>query len=52
MTGVPTVTPEAVKITPPDERASLAISWSGGPVIKTGKASVPKISSLRPGTGA
>ncbi|MDI6411916.1 DUF4232 domain-containing protein [Streptomyces albus] len=52
MTGVTTVTPTAAKITPPDERASLTAPWSGGPVTNTGKASVPKIGPLSPGTGA
>ncbi|MFI0860843.1 DUF4232 domain-containing protein [Streptomyces smyrnaeus] len=51
MTNVTTVTPSAAKITPPDERASLRVPWSGGPVTNTGKASVPKIGPLAPGTG-
>ncbi|MBO8192176.1 DUF4232 domain-containing protein [Streptomyces oryzae] len=51
VTNVTTVTPSAVRVTPPDERASLRTSWSGGPVTNTGKASVPKIGPLAPGTG-
>ncbi|MFI8850832.1 DUF4232 domain-containing protein [Streptomyces sp. 891-h] len=51
VTNVTTVTPSAAKVTPPDERASLRVPWSGGPVTNTGKASVPKISPLAPGTG-
>jgi hypothetical protein len=51
-TGVPTVTPKTALITPPDQRASLRVSWKGGPVTATGKASVPKIGTLNPGTGS
>ncbi|GAA2591055.1 DUF4232 domain-containing protein [Streptomyces axinellae] len=51
MTGVPTVTPKTALITPPDQRASLRVAWKGGPVSATGKASVPKIGTLSPGTG-
>ncbi|NSC22552.1 DUF4232 domain-containing protein [Streptomyces albus subsp. chlorinus] len=51
MTGVTTVDPAAARITPPDERASLTAPWEGGPVTNTGKASVPKIGPLAPGTG-
>ncbi|MEV6790792.1 DUF4232 domain-containing protein [Streptomyces sp. NPDC051320] len=52
MTGVTTVTPAAVEITPPDETASLKVAWSGGPVTNTGKASVPKVGPFSAGTGA
>ncbi|GAB2810238.1 DUF4232 domain-containing protein [Streptomyces daliensis] len=52
MTGVPTVTPDSVLLTPPDQRTSLKIDWSGGPVTATGKASVPKIGALSAGTSA
>ncbi|WP_079134965.1 DUF4232 domain-containing protein [Streptomyces qinglanensis] len=52
MTNVTTVTPSAAKVTPPDERGSLRVDWSGGPVTNTGKASVPKIGPLSSGTGA
>lgn len=51
MTNVPTVTPDSALLTPPDQRASLKVDWSGGPVTATGKASVPKIGTLSPGTG-
>ncbi|MGI5353393.1 DUF4232 domain-containing protein [Streptomyces sp. CA-250714] len=51
VTNVTTVTPSAVRVTPPDERTSLRTPWSGGPVTNTGKASVPKIGPLAPGTG-
>ncbi|MGP3990115.1 DUF4232 domain-containing protein [Streptomyces sp. 3N207] len=52
MTDVPTVTPDSALITPPDQRASLRVDWSGGPVSATGKASVPKIGPLSAGTGS
>ncbi|UNS98104.1 DUF4232 domain-containing protein [Streptomyces tubbatahanensis] len=52
MTGVPTVTPDAALITPPDQRSSLKVDWTGGPVSATGKASVPTIGALTPGSGA
>lgn len=51
MTGVPTVTPDTALITPPDQRTSLRVDWKGGQVTATGKASVPKIGALTPGTG-
>ncbi|MDJ1136630.1 DUF4232 domain-containing protein [Streptomyces iconiensis] len=51
MTGVPTVTPDTALLTPPDQRASIRVDWNGGPVTATGKASVPKIGTLSPGTG-
>ncbi|MGQ4514811.1 DUF4232 domain-containing protein [Streptomyces sp. DW26H14] len=34
MVGGATVTPAAVEITPPDEKASLKVAWSGGAVSK------------------
>jgi len=52
MTHVTTVVPDAVKITPPDERTHLVIPWSGGPVTNTGKASVPEIGPLHAGSDA
>ncbi|MFJ8113757.1 DUF4232 domain-containing protein [Streptomyces sp. NPDC096132] len=50
-TGVTTVIPAAVLVTPPDETASIKVAWSGGKVSNTGKASVPQVSPLRPGDG-
>ncbi|SHH41915.1 DUF4232 domain-containing protein [Streptomyces sp. 3214.6] len=50
-TGVTTVTPAAVLVTPPDETASIKVAWSGDKVSNTGKASVPQVSPLRPGDG-
>jgi len=52
VTGVRTVTPDAVKITPPNERTSLKVPWPGGTVTKMGQESVPMITALRPGNGA
>ena len=49
VTGVRTVTPDAVKITPPDERTSLTVKWLGGSVTRSGQASVPKITPLHHG---
>ncbi|MFF3334080.1 hypothetical protein ACFYWX_31765 [Streptomyces sp. NPDC002888] len=46
-----TVTPTAVLVTPPDETASIKVSWRGGKVSNPGKASVPQVSPLRPGDG-
>ncbi|MDX3235000.1 DUF4232 domain-containing protein [Streptomyces sp. ME03-5709C] len=51
VTGVTTVTPAAVLVTPPDETASLKVAWTGGKVSNTGKASVPRLGLLQPGTG-
>jgi hypothetical protein len=51
VTGVTTVTPAAVLVTPPDETAPIKVAWSGGKVSNTGKASVPQVSPFRPGDG-
>lgn len=50
ITGVTTVDPAAVEITPPDEKASLKTSWPGGPVTNTGKGSVPQVGSFQAGS--
>jgi hypothetical protein len=50
MTGVTTVDPAAVEITPPDEKAPLKTSWPGGPVTNTGKASVPQVGPFQAGS--
>lgn len=52
MTGVTTVTPATVEITPPNQTTSLKVPWNDTPVTNTGKASVPKIGPLAPGSGA
>jgi hypothetical protein len=50
-TGVTTVTPTTVLVTPPDETTPIPVPWRGGEVSDTGKASVPRVSPLRPGDG-
>lgn len=50
VTGASTVTPAAVRITPPDETASIKATWSGGPVPNPQKNSVPKVGAFNPGT--
>ncbi|MFJ2645678.1 DUF4232 domain-containing protein [Streptomyces sp. NPDC087420] len=52
ITGVTTVTPAAVLITPPDEKDALKVAWTGGSVTNTGKASVPSVGVFTAGTGA
>lgn len=52
ITGVTTVTPAAVLVTPPDETLALKVPWTGGRVSNTGKASVPRVGPLQPGSGA
>ncbi|GLX54581.1 lipoprotein [Streptomyces hygroscopicus subsp. hygroscopicus] len=52
VTGVTTVTPAVLRITPPDETAWIPVSWTGGEVSDTGKASVPRLSPLRAGDGS
>jgi hypothetical protein len=51
MTGVTTITPAAIRLTPPDERDYLKAPWKGGPVSNTGKASVPRVGPFAEGTG-
>ncbi|MDT0413545.1 MULTISPECIES: DUF4232 domain-containing protein [Streptomyces] len=50
-TGVTTITPAAIRLTPPDERDYLKAAWKGGPVSNTGKASVPRVGPFTAGTG-
>ncbi|GAA2611923.1 DUF4232 domain-containing protein [Streptomyces axinellae] len=51
MTGVRTVAPDGVRVTPPDQTQSLQIDWTGGPVTDSDEGSVPKLGPLAPGTG-
>ncbi|WP_037857357.1 DUF4232 domain-containing protein [Streptomyces sp. NRRL S-340] len=51
VSGVTTVTPAALLVTPPGETESSRVRWSGAEVSDTGKASVPQVSPLRPGDG-
>lgn len=52
MTGVATVDPDAILITPPDEKQSLKVNWTGSEVTRSGAASVASVSPLRPGDGS
>ncbi|MGW7518694.1 DUF4232 domain-containing protein [Streptomyces sp. NPDC054796] len=52
MTGVETVTPATVVITPPDQQASLPTPWNGDPVTNSNEGSVPKVGPLTAGTGS
>ncbi|WP_314617371.1 DUF4232 domain-containing protein [Streptomyces stackebrandtii] len=52
LTGVTTVTPEALRVTPSDETEWISVPWTGGRVSNTGKASVPRMSPFRGGDGA
>ena len=52
MTGVATVQPDAILITPPDEKKSLKVDWKGSKVTRSGAASVASVSPLRPGDGS
>ncbi|MFF7987452.1 DUF4232 domain-containing protein [Streptomyces sp. NPDC007901] len=52
ISGVTTVTPVAVRVTPPDETEPIRVRWTGGRVSNTGKASVPQVSPFRPGDGS
>ncbi|WP_329454356.1 DUF4232 domain-containing protein [Streptomyces sp. NBC_01497] len=50
--GGATVTPAAVEITPPDEKAFLKVAWSGGPVSKSPPpAAASHVGPFQPGTG-
>lgn len=51
VTGVTTVVPAAVLVTPPGETEPIKVPWAGGKVSNTGKASVPQVSPFSPGDG-
>jgi hypothetical protein len=51
VSGATTVTPARIVVTPPDEKQSLAASWTGGQVPKGGNASTILIGVLSAGTG-
>jgi hypothetical protein len=52
MVGGSTVTPTAVEITPPDEKAFLKATWSGGEVSKQpSSAAATIVGAFQPGTG-
>jgi hypothetical protein len=50
--GGATVTPKAVEITPPDEKAFLKVAWTGGPVSKQPpSAAATIVGTFAPGAG-
>jgi hypothetical protein len=51
VSGARAATPTAILITPPDERASLKVTWRGGPVPVSGNASTVFLTAFGPGTG-
>lgn len=51
ISGAHKVTPTAILITPPDEKASLKVAWSGGPVPVSGNSSSVYLMVFQAGTG-
>ncbi|MDX3245138.1 DUF4232 domain-containing protein [Streptomyces sp. ME18-1-4] len=51
ISGVTTVVPAAVLVTPPGETQPITVPWTGGRVSNTGKAAVPRVSPFRSGDG-
>ncbi|GAA3044975.1 DUF4232 domain-containing protein [Streptomyces glomeratus] len=52
VSGAKSATPAAILITPPDERASLKVTWRGGPVPVSGNSSASFLTVFQAGTGA
>jgi hypothetical protein len=52
VSGAHAVTPAALLVTPPNERDSLKVAWTGGPVPVSGNASSVRLMVFAPGTGA
>ncbi|MEU6366912.1 DUF4232 domain-containing protein [Streptomyces sp. NPDC046931] len=52
VSGAKSATPAAILITPPDERGSLKVTWSGGPVPVSGNSSSSFLTVFQAGTGA
>ncbi|MFF7981906.1 DUF4232 domain-containing protein [Streptomyces sp. NPDC007901] len=52
ISGAKTATPAALLVTPPDERDSLKVSWTGGAVPVSGNASSVRLTVFSAGTGA
>ncbi|MEV6738968.1 DUF4232 domain-containing protein [Streptomyces sp. NPDC051104] len=52
VSGARTATPAALLITPPDEKASLKVTWPGGAVPVSGNSSSVFLTPFQPGTGA
>ncbi|MGW7611028.1 DUF4232 domain-containing protein [Streptomyces sp. NPDC054766] len=52
ISGAHTATPASLIVTPPDERDSLTVTWTGGKVPVSGNASSVSLTVVRPGSGA
>ncbi|MEV7322278.1 DUF4232 domain-containing protein [Streptomyces sp. NPDC093970] len=52
ISGAKTATPAALKVTPPDERDALKVTWKGGTVPVSGNSSSVRLTVLSAGTGA
>ncbi|MGW7268596.1 DUF4232 domain-containing protein [Streptomyces sp. NPDC054842] len=52
ISGARTAVPDALLVTPPDERASLRVRWTHGEVPVSGNASTVSLTVLRTGPGA
>ncbi|WP_369221001.1 DUF4232 domain-containing protein [Streptomyces sp. R39] len=52
VSGAKTATPAALLVTPPDERDSLKVAWTGGAVPVSGNASSVRLNVFSAGTGA
>ncbi|WP_079102262.1 DUF4232 domain-containing protein [Streptomyces sp. TP-A0356] len=51
VSGASAATPSAILITPPDEKASLKVTWTGGAVPVSGNSSSVYLTVFRAGTG-
>jgi uncharacterized protein DUF4232 len=52
VSGAHKATPTSILVTPPDEKASLKVTWTGGPVPVSGNSSSVFLMVFRAGTGA
>ncbi|MDR3084347.1 MAG: DUF4232 domain-containing protein [Streptomyces sp.] len=52
VSGAGAATPAAILITPPDEKVSLKVTWSGGEVPVSGNSSSVFLTVFSPGAGA
>lgn len=52
ISGAKTAAPAALKVTPPDERDALTVTWKGGTVPVSGNSSSVRLTVLSAGTGA
>ncbi|WP_328552101.1 MULTISPECIES: DUF4232 domain-containing protein [unclassified Streptomyces] len=51
ISGAHTATPASLIVTPPDERDSLTVTWTGGTVPVSGNSSSVFLTVVRPGSG-